>query len=73
MRDPQEDCWDEFGFDIETMTTLGRVGSFPPGYLDAYVARQRARHTKLDREIKAVFAEAANDPELLERLGRPLT
>ncbi len=72
MYDPDEDRWGEFGFGIEEMTLLARAGSLPPGYLDAYGARQRARHAKLDREIKAAFAEAANDPELLERLGRPL-
>ena len=73
MHDPYEDRWGEFGFDVETMTKLARAGSFPPGYLDAYGARQRARHATLDREIKAAFAEAANDPELLERFGRSLT
>ena len=72
MHDPYEDRWGEFGFDVETMTKLGRAGSFPPGYLDAYVARQRALHAKLSQEIRAAFADAANDPELLERLSRPL-
>lgn len=72
MHDPYEDRWREFGFDVETMTKLGGAGSFPPGYLEAYGARQRARHAKLDREIKAAFAEAANDPKMLERLNRPL-
>ncbi|MDZ4371568.1 MAG: hypothetical protein U1C74_09140 [Phenylobacterium sp.] len=72
MHDPYEDRWGEFGFDVETMSKLGRAGSFPPGYIDAYGARQKARHAKLDREIKAVFADAAGDPAMLARLNRPL-
>ncbi len=73
MHDPYEDRWGEFDFGIETMTKLGRAGPLPPVYLAVYGARQRARHAKLNREIKAAFAEAANDPERLERLGGPLT
>ncbi len=72
MHDPYEDRWGEFGFDVETMTRLGRAGSFPPDYLDAYIARQRRLHAKLDADIRAVFAQAAHDPELMDRLNRPL-
>jgi hypothetical protein len=72
MHDPYEDRWGEFGFDVETMTKLGRAGSFPPGYLDAYIARQRRLHAKLDAEIRAAFTQAAYDPEILARLRRPL-
>ena len=72
MHDPHEDRWGEFGFDVETMTTLGLAGSFPPGYLEAYIARQRRLHAKLYAEIRAAFTQAANDPEMLARLKRPL-
>lgn len=72
MHDPYEDRWGEFGFDVETMTKLGRAGSFLPGYLDAYIARQRRLHAKLDAEIGASFAQAAHDRDMLARLGRPL-
>lgn len=62
----------EWDFSVEEFTTLGRNGSLPPGYLDALRARQRALHARLHREIAATFAAAANDPEMLARLNRPL-
>jgi hypothetical protein len=62
-------AWD---FSVEELTTLGRNGSLPPGYLYALHARQRALHARLQREIEATFAAAANDPDMLARLNRPL-
>lgn len=72
MHDPHQDGWREFGFDAETMTKLGRAGSFPPGYLEAYIARQRRLHAKLHAEIRAAFTQAAHDTAMLARLQRPL-
>lgn len=62
-------AWD---FSVEELTTLGRNGPLPPGYLNALHARQRALHARLHREIAATFAAAANDPVLLARLNQPL-
>ena len=61
-----------FGFGLEDLVRASRGGPLPPGYLDAYLAHQRRLHAKLDAEIKAAFAQAANDPDMLARLNRPL-
>lgn len=49
---------DEWDFSVEEMTTLGRDGSLPPGYLQALHARQRALHARLTAEIAAAVAES---------------
>lgn len=71
MRDPREDHRGRFGFDIETMTKLGRAGSLPPSYLDAWRAHLLGLNAKLDAEIRTALSEAADDPEMLDRLNRP--
>ena len=72
MHDDDEGQFGEFDFSLEGMTTLARGGAFPPGYLDAYLVRQQARHARLDGEIKAAFAAASTDPKMMARLNRPL-
>ncbi len=49
---------DEWTFSVEELTTLGREGSLPPGYLDALHARSRTLHARLTAEIAATVAEA---------------
>lgn len=53
---------DEWNFSVEEMTTLGRDGSLPPGYLQAHHARQRALHARLTAEIAAMVAAVEYDP-----------
>ena len=70
--DDWPDHWCERDFSVEELTTLSRKGPLPQGYLDALQTRGRAFHTRLQKEIAATFAAAANDPEILARLNRPL-
>lgn len=70
------DEWSDHGnawtFSVEELTALSRSGPLPQGYLDALHIRRQAHHARLQREITATFAAAANDPDMLHRLTRPL-
>ena len=63
---------DSHPFGLENLVRVSREGSLPAGYLDAYKTYQHRLHAKLDAEIKAAYAAAAHDPEMLARLDRPL-
>lgn len=60
------------GAELDAVMTAHRHASFPPGVLDAYIARQRRRHAIIQTGIDRAFQEAADDPVLMERLMRPL-
>jgi hypothetical protein len=61
---------DEWNFRVDEMTTLGREGSLPPGYLEALYARQRALNARLAAEI-ATTASTEGDPALRASLNDP--
>jgi hypothetical protein len=64
--------WERDGAELDFVMKILRGSSFPPGVLDAYIARQRQRHALIQQEIDRVFREAASDPVLMARLNRPL-
>lgn len=72
MHEDDDGQWGEFDFGVEAITIQARGGLLPPGYLDTYMGRQRARHARLAREIEGEFSAASADSEMLARLNRPL-
>jgi hypothetical protein len=55
-------------FSGEDLILKSRNGSFPPGYMDAYLAHMRRSHAAARAVIDGIFDEAANDPAELARL-----
>ena len=55
-------------FSVEELMLKGRNGSFPAGYMDAYLAHMRRSHAAAQAVIDGIFAEAAGDPVELTRL-----
>lgn len=55
-------------FSAEDLMQRGRNGSFPPGYMDAYLAHMRRSHAAAQAVIDGIYAEAADDPVELARL-----
>lgn len=55
-------------FSIEDLSSKGRDGPFPDGYLNAYMAHLRRSHAAAQAEIDRIFADAAGDPAELARL-----
>jgi len=55
-------------FSVEDLMSKGRNGSFPPGYMDAYLAHMRRSHAAARAVIDDIFADAADDPDELARL-----
>jgi hypothetical protein len=55
-------------FSVEDLMIKGRSGSFPPGYMGAYLAHMRRSHAAAQRVIDDIFAEAAAEPAELARL-----
>ncbi len=64
--------WEPDGAELDAIMAAHRHTAFPPGVLDAFIARQRRRHAIMQAEIDRTFQEAADDPVLTERLMRPL-
>ena len=50
MFDPCD--WQQEGAEREAIMAAHRGGAFPPGVLDAYIARQRRRHALMQAEIE---------------------
>ena len=55
-------------FSAEDLMLKGRNGSFPAGYMDAYLAHLRRSHAAAQAVIDSIYAEAADDPVELARL-----
>ena len=55
-------------FSVEDLMLKGRNGSFPPGYMDAYLAHMRRSHAAAQAVIDDIYADAAHDPVELARL-----
>lgn len=55
-------------FSAEDLMLKGRNGSFPPGYMGAYLAHLRRSHAAAQAVIDSIYAEAADDPVELARL-----
>lgn len=55
-------------FSAEDLMLKGRSGSFPAGYMEAYLAHMRRSHAAARAVIEGIYAEAADDPVELARL-----
>jgi hypothetical protein len=55
-------------FSVEQLMLKGRNGSFPAGYMDAYLTHMRRSHAAAGAVIDDIYAEAADDPVELARL-----
>lgn len=55
-------------FSAEDLMLKGRNGSFPAGYMEAYLAHMRRSHAAAQAVIDSIYAEAADDPVELARL-----
>jgi hypothetical protein len=55
-------------FSVEDLMLKGRNGSFPTGYMDAYLAHMSRSHAAARAVIDDIYADAANDPVELARL-----
>ena len=50
--------WQADGAELDTLMAKHSGGSYPPGVLDAYIARQMARHRAMQAEIDRLLASA---------------
>ncbi len=50
--------WQEDGAELDALMASHGDRSFPPGVLEAYIARQRARHRAMQAEISRLLANA---------------
>jgi len=67
------DIWDwEQEAKLDALLAPFAGGAFPPGLLEAHMARKKAMHSVIAAEIARMFAEAASDPAMLVRLNRPI-
>ncbi len=67
------DIWDweeEARLDALLAAYSGRA--YPPGLLEAHIARKKAMHHAMADEIDKMFAHAAKDPAAWARINRPL-
>ncbi|OHB38824.1 MAG: hypothetical protein A2882_09000 [Phenylobacterium sp. RIFCSPHIGHO2_01_FULL_70_10] len=55
MTDPYD--WQQEGAERDAIMAARRGGAFPPGVLDAYIARQRRRHALMPAEIEEALGE----------------
>ncbi|WP_374344342.1 hypothetical protein [Phenylobacterium sp.] len=56
--------WWEDGTVLDAIMAAHRGGTFPPGVLDAYIARQRRRHALMQAEIEKVGRETGDQTTL---------
>lgn len=69
MIDPND--WQQDGAELDAIMDAHRGSSFPPGVLDAYLARQRRRHSLVQNEIERALAAGLVDYGDDSFWGRP--
>ena len=54
------DDWRHAGAELDAIMEAHWGGPFPPGVLDAYIARQRRRHAIMQAEIERMLRECGD-------------